>query len=81
MYSVIQEFAQKASDTDEGIASDCESGPRVNWMKQQIRELSESVLRLEVEVAHYQQCYIEEQALRELALNTVAVPKYVLLPC
>ncbi len=74
---------------DEGIASDCESSsghvpvhppaaPPLQHgalLQQQVREKEQRILQLEADVLKWEQRYLEETALRHLALDAVAMPK------
>ena len=73
----LQISASKASDTDEGIASDCESttGFQYQGLLQQLCEKDQRILALESEMLKWEQRYLEESALRHLAVDAVSMPK------
>ncbi len=76
----LQITASKVSDTDEGIASDCESNSgfqQHQGLVQQLREKDQHILALESDTLKWEQRYLEEMALRHLAVDAVSMPKCV----
>nr|BAN09206.1 angiomotin [Gryllus bimaculatus] len=60
------------SGVSDGFLSGSESGPE---LKRRLREREEQIMRLEGEVAKWEQRYLEESALRQAAIDAASIPK------
>jgi DNA repair exonuclease SbcCD ATPase subunit len=67
--------AIRTMELDEGIASDSESPSNVQSLVRQLHEKEEKILRLEADVTRFEQRFLEESALRQLAVDAAAMPK------
>lgn len=52
-----------------------EPGESVPELKRRLREKDEKIMRLEGEVAKWEQRYLEESELRQAAIDAASVPK------
>lgn len=59
----------------ECTASTGEPGESVPELKRRLREKDEKIMRLEGEVAKWEQRYLEESELRQAAIDAASVPK------
>lgn len=55
------------------FAGDC--GESVPELKRRLREKDEKIMRLEGEVAKWEQRYLEESELRQAAIDAASIPK------
>jgi hypothetical protein len=53
-----------------------ESGESLPELKRHLREKDEKIMRLEGEVAKWEQKYLEESQLRQAAIDAASIPKY-----
>lgn len=70
-----QATANKTSDTDEGISSDSESPTSIQSLVQQMQEKEQRVLELESDILKWEQKFLEETAIRQLAVDAASTPK------
>lgn len=57
------------------IISDNEPGESLPDLKRMLREKDEKIMRLEGEVAKWEQRYLEESELRQAAIDAASIPK------
>lgn len=57
------------------IISDNEPGESLPELKRMLREKDEKIMRLEGEVAKWEQRYLEESELRQAAIDAASIPK------
>lgn len=65
----------RLADTDEGISSDGESTSAVHTLVSQIHDKEKQILQLQTECLKWEQKYLEEQALRQMAVEFASTPK------
>ena len=68
------ELGQGGSGTN-GLQSGEEAGETASELKRKLRERDEKIMRLEGEVAKWEQRYLEESALRQAAIDAASIPK------
>jgi len=60
-----------------GFVADNEPGESLPELKRALREKDEKIMRLEGEVAKWEQRYLEESELRQAAIDAASIPKYI----
>jgi len=73
----INSVMNKACDADEGIASDTESMTSIQCLMQQLQEKDQKLLNQEADIVKWEQKYLEESALRQIAIDAASAPKDV----
>lgn len=68
-------FRYQQCDTDDGISSDSESATNIHGLIRQMQEKERHILRLEAEVARWEQKFLEETVFRQLAVDAISIPK------
>jgi len=58
---------------------DNEPGESLPELKRMLREKDEKIMRLEGEVAKWEQRYLEESELRQAAIDAASIPKYIII--
>lgn len=58
-----------------GSQNGSQSGETAPELKRKLRERDEKIMRLEGEVAKWEQRYLEESALRQAAIDAASIPK------
>lgn len=58
-----------------GSQNGAQSGETAPELKRKLRERDEKIMRLEGEVAKWEQRYLEESALRQAAIDAASIPK------
>jgi predicted nucleic acid-binding Zn-ribbon protein len=71
----ILPFKYQQCDTDDGISSDSESPTNVHSLIRQMQEKERHILRLQDEVARWEQKFLEETVFRQLAVDAISIPK------
>lgn len=71
----FQPFRYQQCDTDDGISSDSESPTSVHSLIRQMQDKERHILRLEAEVARWEQKFLEEAVFRQLAVDAISIPK------
>jgi angiomotin len=68
-------YHQTQFDTDDGISSDSESPTTVHSLIRQLQEKERQIMQLEADVIRWEEKYLEETVFRQLAIDTVSIPK------
>ncbi|XP_008474035.1 uncharacterized protein LOC103511101 [Diaphorina citri] len=63
------------SNTQDTSGSDGDPGENIAELKRRLREKDEKIMRLEGEVAKWEQRYLEESELRQAAIDAASIPK------
>ncbi|KAL1465241.1 hypothetical protein WDU94_004826 [Cyamophila willieti] len=63
------------SNTQDASGSDGDPGENIAELKRRLREKDEKIMRLEGEVAKWEQRYLEESELRQAAIDAASIPK------
>ncbi|KAI5750436.1 hypothetical protein M8J76_015574 [Diaphorina citri] len=63
------------SNTQDTRGSDGDPGENIAELKRRLREKDEKIMRLEGEVAKWEQRYLEESELRQAAIDAASIPK------
>uniref|UniRef100_A0A8D9EY02 Angiomotin n=1 Tax=Cacopsylla melanoneura TaxID=428564 RepID=A0A8D9EY02_9HEMI len=63
------------SNTHDASGSDGDPGENIGDLKRRLREKDEKIMRLEGEVAKWEQRYLEESELRQAAIDAASIPK------